>query len=340
VGRIPFVLSHAATVTRLMRSDSDGGHFPRCVESQKYLLDGGQTTTRKMVMNKVQVDSRISVNNILFLTDFSRASERALTFVREIAREYGAHVSALHVLVPDVLAYMTPDSPAAALELQTESARAEMQRVETQLAGVLNQTVVVVGKEVWPAVEPRLKEDQVDLIVLGTSGRTGLPKLLVGSTAEEVFRRSPVAVMTIGPSVHGDNDGSGVRWERVVFASDFTPESLTAAPYAISFAEENDAQLTLLHVIEVWGQRRERNKQGLTVAEAMHQLHEIVPPETVVEHGEPGARILEVAKQRRADLIVLGIRSTSHMLAASHLEGSIAHTIVAHATCPVLTVRS
>jgi nucleotide-binding universal stress UspA family protein len=298
-------------------------------------------------MKRVQVDRRMRLNNILFLTDFSGASERALAYVREIAREYGAHVSTVHVLVPDVLPCMTPDSPTATIELQKESARVEMQRVETQLGGVPNQTVVVAGKEVWAAVEPRLKEDQVDLIVLGTSGRTGLPKLLQGSTTEEVFRRSPVAVMTISPSVHGD-ERSGACWERVVFASDFTPESLTAAPYAISFAEETDAQLTLLHVIEVWGQHKERNKQALTVAEAMHQLHEIVPPEaelscrpeTLVEHGEPAAKILEVAERRRADLIVLGIRSTSHMLAANHLERSIAHTIVAHASCPVLTVRS
>jgi len=300
-----------------------------------------------MAMKKAQVDKRIRLNNILFLTDFSGASERALLFVREIAGEYGANVSVLHVLVPDVLTYMTPDSPSAAIELQKESALAEMQRVETQLAGIPNKAVVLAGKEVWATLEPMLKEDQFDLIVLGTRGRTGLPKLLLGSTAEEVFRRSRVPVMTIGPSVRRD-DRNGARWERVVFASDFTPESLTAAPYAISFAEENDAQLTLLHVIEVWGQRKEGNKQGLTVAEAMHQLHEIVPleaglwcrPETVVEHGEPAAKILEVAKQRKADLIVLGLRGTSHVLAVSHRERSVAHMIVAHASCPVLTVRS
>jgi nucleotide-binding universal stress UspA family protein len=281
------------------------------------------------------------------LTDFSDASERALPLVREIAREYGAKVSALHVLVPDVLTYMTPDSPAAAIELQKESALAEMERVQTELAGVPNQAVVIAGKEVWTTLEPMLKEDQVDLTVLGTRGRTGLPQLLLGSTAEEVFRRSPVPVITVGPSVRRDKRGSA-RWERVVFASDFTPESLTAAPYAISFAEENNAQLTLLHVVEVWGQRKKENKQGLTVAEAMHQLHEIVPPEaglwcrpeTVVEHGEPAARIIEVAKQSKADLIVLGIRGTRHILMASRFERTIAHTIVAHASCPVLTVRS
>jgi nucleotide-binding universal stress UspA family protein len=302
---------------------------------------------REIAMKNAQVDTRISLNNIMFLTDFSDASERALPFVREIAREYGATVSALHVLLPDVLTYMTPDSPSAAMELQKESALAEMERVETQLAGVPNKAAVIAGKDVWVALEPMLKEDQVDLVVLGTRGREGLPKLLLGSTAEEVFRRSPVPVMTVGPSVHSD-DRSGARWERVVFASDFTPESLTAAPYAISFAEENDAQLTLLHVIEVWGQRKKANNHALTVAEAMHQLYEIVPPEaglwsrpeTVVEHGEPAARILEVANQRRADLIVLGIRGATHTLSTSHLERSIAHAIVAHAACPVFTVRS
>lgn len=298
-------------------------------------------------MKNAQVDRRMSLNNIMFLTDPSDASERALPFVREIAREYGATVFALHVLLPDVLTYTTPDSPSPAMELQKESALAEMKQVETQLAGVPNKAVVIAGKDVWAALDPMLREHQVELIVLGTSGRTGLPKLLLGSTAEEVFRRSPVPVITVGPSVHSDDRG-GTRWERVVFASDFTPESLAAARYAISFAEENDAQLTLLHVIEVWGRGEEGYKQRITIAEAMHQLHEIVPqeaglwcrPETVVEHGEPATRILEVAKQRNADLIVLGIRDTSHVLTASHLERSIAHTILAHASCPVLTVRS
>jgi nucleotide-binding universal stress UspA family protein len=298
-------------------------------------------------MKNAGVDKRIRVNNILFLTDFSGASERALPFVREIAREYSAHVSALHVVVPDVLTSMTPDSPSAAMELQEASAKADMQRVETQLTGVRNQTVVIAAKDVWTAVEPMLNGNQVDLIVLGTSGRTGLPKLLLGSTAEEVFRRSPVPVITIGPSVR-PGDTNCARWGRVLFASDFAPESAEAAPYAISFAEENDAQLTLLHVLEIAGERKAAKKQGLTVAEAMHQLHEIIPreaglwcrPETVVEFGKPSAKILDTAKQRNADLIVLGIRGTSHILVASHLERSIAHRIVAHASCPVLTVRS
>jgi Universal stress protein family len=152
--------------------------------------------------------------------------------------------------------------------------------------------------------------------------------------------------MTIGLSVCRDNR-NGRRWEHIIFASEFTPESLRAQPHAISFAQENDARLILVHVLEVWGQRIERKRQGLTVAEAMHQLHEIVPPEaghwcrpeTVVEHGEPAERILEVAKQGSADLIVLGLGDASHVLADSHLERSMTHRIQAHASCPAPTVR-
>ena len=298
-------------------------------------------------MNATHADKRISLRDILFLTDFSEASGKALPIVRGIALEYGANVWVLHVLVPEVLTYATPDSFAAATALQEKSAEAEMGRVDAQLGEIPHGTIVRPGKDVWAALQPMLKEGAVDLIALGAQGRTGLPKVLLGSTAEELFVRSPVPVMTIGPSVHSQKR-NGARWERVLLPCDFSPESRAAAPYAISFAEENDAQLILLHVIREWGPRKETKREGLTVAEAMHQLYEIVPPEaglwcrpkTVVEYGEPAARILEVANDREVDLIVLGVRGSGHLLAATHLEAFVAHEVVAHAPCAVLSVRS
>ena len=298
-------------------------------------------------MNDVQLNQRVTLKNILFPTDFSPAAKWAVPFVRKIAQEFHANVTTLHVAVPDVLTYMTPDSPKAAIESQQEWALGEIKKVETQLPGVCNHVVVRTGPDVWTVVKQLIQADQIDLIIVGTHGLTGLPKLLMGSTAEEIFRRSSVPVLTIGPSARTDEE-TGARWQHVIFASDFTAESRAAAPYAISFAEENNAQLTLVHVIGMRGSPEEERYAGVSVAEAMHQLDQIVPPaaelwcrpETVVEHGDPATRILAVAREKSADLIVLGIRNTSHVTLASHLEKSIAHTIVTHASCPVLTVRS
>jgi nucleotide-binding universal stress UspA family protein len=298
-------------------------------------------------MNKQRLERRVRLKNILFLTDFSWASEWAVPFVREIAQEYEGKVTALHVTVPNVVTYMTPESPSAAIELQHDFAIAEMKKVETQLTGVPHQMLVMAGKNVWSVVEPMLHAEDFDLIIVGTHGRTGLPQLLMGSTAEEIFRRSPVPVMTIGPSAN-PGEVSRARWQRILFASDFTAEADAAAPFATSFAEENNAQLVLLHVIETKGSRKAARRPGTTVAEVMHNLHEIVPPEavlwcrpeTVVEHGDPATRILAVANEKKVDLIVLGTRNTGHVMVTSHLEETIAHTVLAHASCPVLTVRS
>ncbi len=300
-------------------------------------------------MAATQTKAAVNVKNILYLTDFSEPSEAALLFATTLGRGYGAKVHALHVLLPVAYTYTTPGLTTLAIEAEEENAQAEMQRVESQLAGLAHRTLVERGIEVWPAVQRAIEDDDVDLVVLGTHGRTGADKLLLGSVAEEIFRRSPVPVLTIGPGVRSSVHTGG-RFRRVLFATDFTPESLAGAPYAVTFAQENQARLLLLLVMRKPGSANEGDKHlfDMTVAEAMHRLYEIVPkdarldlpPEVAVEYGEPAERIVEFAKQRGADLIVIGVRSAAGRIgAATHLERAIAHKVVAHAPCPVLTVR-
>lgn len=90
---------------------------------------------------------------------------------------------------------------------------------------------------------------KIDLIVLGTHGRTGWGKVLLGSVAESIFRKAPCPVVTVGPHCSADPKRS-VEFHQIVFATNFSPESLVAAPYAVSLAQENQAKLTLLHVVE------------------------------------------------------------------------------------------
>jgi nucleotide-binding universal stress UspA family protein len=290
---------------------------------------------------------RISLKNILFLTDFSEPSEAALPFAISIARAYGAKVHGFHVLLPTPSVYMTPELTVTAIEAEEENAQANLERLESQLAGVQHESSVERGIGVWPSVERAIKDSHIDLVVLGTHGRTGARKLLLGSVAEEIFRRSTIPVLTIGPGVHtqAHNDA---RFRCVLFATDFSPHSLAAWPYAVSLAQENQARLVLLHVVSEGKISGAEMLGEVPKGSPLSRLNALLPkeaelwcrPEAAVEYGDPAARILEEAKNRGADLIVLGVRDASgHIGAATHLGRTTAHKVVAHAPCPVLTVR-
>jgi nucleotide-binding universal stress UspA family protein len=290
-------------------------------------------------MTRIAEGTRISVRNILYLTDFSEPSEAALPFAVAIARDYGASVYALHVLTPVIRA-----AYAEAIHADEELAHAEMTKVDSRLAGVAHDTGLVQGIGVWPAVEQAIHERSIDLIVIGTHGRTHLPKLLLGSFAEEILRRSSVPVLTIGPHVLKDL-GTGGALHSILFATDFSKPCEAAAPFAVSLAEENDAQLILLYVAP----KPETNEQDeLALGNLTKRLEDIVPsdaqrwchPSAIVEYGGAADRILAAAIEHGADLIVLGVRDAAkHLGAATHLERATAHKVVAHARCAVLTVR-
>jgi nucleotide-binding universal stress UspA family protein len=287
--------------------------------------------------------SSVQLKQILYLTDFSKPSEAALPFVTGIARSHGSTVHALHVLLAPIEEY--PES----MKADRRIAEAEMKRVEAKLAGVLHDTRIEPAMNLWPAIEQAISRDNVDLIVVGTHGRTGPERFFLGSAAVEIFRRSPVPVMTVGPDVKPGTVREGAL-DRILFATDFAPHSAAALPYAIALAKENHARLLLLHALP---KRREAGNGGSgkherSAAEAFHELHGMVPsdlalphpPDFAVEFGRPADAILAAAGQRGACVIVLGLRNVGdHLAAATHFEGSTAHKVVIHAPCPVVTVR-
>jgi nucleotide-binding universal stress UspA family protein len=298
-------------------------------------------------VNGTETSVRLALPKILLLTDFSEPSELAIPFAIAIAREYESKVCALHVLTPIQHSFESPESAAATMEGLEERAQAGMQQVDAELVGIPHETLLIRGESVWPSVDQVLSEYTIDLVILGTHGRTGAIKLLLGSVAEEIFRRASVPVLTIGPAVRKGVHNGG-KFRRVLFATDFTAEAQSAAPYAISMAQRNQARLLLLHVMRDPDFKRRSKTPEDTVANAMHQLYELFPPqaelwcrpEAAVRFGNPADRILDAAMEVGADLIVLGVRDAAgHLSAATHLERTTAHKVVAHAPCPVLTIR-
>ena len=188
----------------------------------------------------------------------------------------------------------------------------------------------------------------IDLIVIGTGGRKGLGKLLLGSVAEEVFRNAECPVLTMGP--HATRWKIDGNLQHILFATDFGPESLHGLPYAISLAEENRARLTLLHVAPEPGSLAGAEPGTLPVvdpsevaASTENQLRALIPegtqlwhePEYMVEFGSPAEIIVRIAAQT-VDMIVLGVKRPGAL--TKHLGEGVAYKVACDAPCPVLSV--
>ena len=298
-------------------------------------------------MSAAATAPQISLNHILYLTDFSESSRSALGLAKAVVRGYGSHIRALHVLVPPPVMYSEQQSAAVASDAWEQAATANMKRLESELSGIPHECSMESDADPWTIIRRQISELRVDLIVLGTHGRTGIPRLLLGSVAEEIFRQSEVPVLTIGPYSAKSWDGSA-HFRKILLATDFGPDSRAAAAYAISFAQAYESGLDLLHVIRTRNEKAERAGDGRSAAAAMHELHDVVPIEeqlrckahSIVRFGDPAEQILETASEFESDLIVMGVRSAPNRIGrATHLERPVAHRVVIRAACPVLTVR-
>jgi len=289
--------------------------------------------------------ARISLKNILYATDFSPAAEAALPYAVGLAKQYGAKVYGFHVRFPATYPIVGPEAMPQVMEAAAEQAKIDAQQLHERLAGVVHEVSVCEG-EVWPLMKDLVEKQKIDMIVIGTSGRTGVSRLLLGSVAEEIFRRASCAVLTVGPHVSKETDRR-LEMKEILYATDFSPESLAALPYAVSLAQEHVARLTLLHVVgePKVGELVHAEQYAESIS---RQLRNLMPPEAeawcapkyVVEHGPEADKIMEVAIALGADLIVLGVRSAEGAMGtATHISQSIAHRVVTQARCPVLTVR-
>jgi nucleotide-binding universal stress UspA family protein len=300
-------------------------------------------------MNREGSTTHVAMRNILLATDFSQASEAALAHAARIARRYDAKMFVAHVIRPDVYQLVPPEAASVTLEQTRRYAEQQMAGllISGRLRDIPHQVVVGTG-ELWPVLSELLGQHDIDLIVVGTHGRTGVRKLLLGSAAEEIFRLASCPVLTVGPKVSApESDALGpdaLSRRRFLYATDFTAHSERAAAYAVSLAQENQAHLTLLHVVQENGEVSPHNRARM-VEYFTKQLRELLPaeaemwcePEIIVEFGEPADTILKVARESRAEVIALGVRRAGTF--PGHLPPATAYKVVCQAHCPVLTVR-
>jgi nucleotide-binding universal stress UspA family protein len=281
--------------------------------------------------------AQVALRKILFATDFSPCSEIALRYGLGLSRRFDATLYTVSVVSAEI-AYVQPPDP---LFFRHSAEDKMTQLVSSNVFQGINHLELV--KEGFGDVSEVLLELierlHIDLIVLGTHGRGGIKKLVLGSVAEDLVNRAPCAVLTIGPHVSLQSV-SEMKLQGILCATDLRPGSENVLASALWLAKEEHARLILLHVLKMpAGTPLERLavERGI----AMNRLAQLLPRETtavdcIVEIGAAGERILGVAEHHCVDLVVIGRHHTFHPRMSAHLPWAMLHQVLCHARCPVL----
>jgi nucleotide-binding universal stress UspA family protein len=279
----------------------------------------------------------VLVRNIAIATDFSPWSDRATRHALLVARQFGAVAHFLHAvrrsefaLVPDVMVELNALAQRDCDDLKARlRAEKELDSIETHYWNVDGEISEVFGDFI--------RDHCIDLLVLGTRGRSGISRFLSGSIAQEISHYVSCPILTVGPSSRGAS--RQLLLNRVLFATDLSRESSAAIPYVLTAARTWNAEIDVLHVcssgesdcrllMEDFG----RAIEDIAKQEGDPSIHYHLIP------GRPAHAVLDFARQNREDLIVLGLDRRRSLYGGPSL--SHAYEIVCQATCPVLSVCS
>ena len=278
--------------------------------------------------------------NILFATDFSDYSQQALPYAANLAHKFGSNVYLCHVVTPSQLVIGAPEAAPFLYEAQRTRGANELADIARfpEFKGLNTRPLLVSGlfeEEILRVIN----EHQIDLVVVGTHGRTGIRRLVLGSATEQICRIATCPVLSIGPDVIS-NEKSALN--RILIPTDFSEESTQILPYILDIAREYKAAITFLHVIPL--DAAVNINARLLAVNACRTLKMVFgnecgehKPQFLIEFGQPAEAILRAATETKADLIAMGIR---HAFAPGiHLRSGVAYQVMARANCPVLTCR-
>lgn len=300
------------------------------------------------------------IRRILCPVDFSEHSRRALDHALAIAAWYDSTVTVLHVCaVAPVAAYVSGSGMPAYVARTSESLdslRDSLQDFAGHDRGApVRQDLEIAEGGITDTILARASALPTDLVVLGTHGRSGLTRTVLGSVAERVLRMAPCPVLTV-PARAGA--AAPIVFRRIVCAVDFSECSIRALEYATSLAQQAKAQLTVVHVIELppdvprevhetvlAGPRSLQGFFALAEEEGRARLDDAVAQcgatatvDKILTAGKPFLGILRVASEHCADLLVLGVRGRGAL--DRMFFGSTTQHLVRQTACPVLTLRT
>jgi len=294
-------------------------------------------------------------------TDFGESAEEALRYAAMLAGEYEAELTIMHV----VSLFGEADAKAEKhLRDMEKYADKFADQLHAQAEEIIDRTIeehaggeLVMRKLIVRGIAPNeeilrvAEEKEMDLIVMGTYGKSGVKHLLFGSTAETVVRHAGCPVLTVRH--HASHTFDFQRIRKILFPTDFSDYSKRALPYALSFAQRYHSELHVLHVFE---QRihpafyiadkstpfdldeglRDRALDALDEF-VYDDLRERIDFKCDVASGKPFVEIINYAKKHEIDMIVIathGLTGLEYMII-----GSTTERVVRRSQCAVLSIK-
>lgn len=295
----------------------------------------------------------IRITHVLCPVDFSDISQHALDHAAAIARWYEARLTLLYVFANFPVVDVPP------LVLEAPDRERLMGGMRGMAAAIKGQVPVDFRIEEAPHVHEeilaQLGATHADLLVLGTHGRSGFQRLFLGSVTEKVIRKATCPTLVVPPRAPDVPPGTPVQFRRILCPVDFSVSSLDALAYALNMAQEADARLTLLHVVEFSPVLSEAplmpapdlsRVREAAAADARRRLHALIPEfartyctvETAVVEGRAYRDILRHATEGQSDLIVMGVHGRGALDVL--VFGSTTHYVIRASACPVLIARA
>jgi nucleotide-binding universal stress UspA family protein len=294
-----------------------------------------------------------AIKRILCPVDLSEFSHHALDAAVAIARREHAAITALHVVPPPQTVYPLMGIGDVAPYVYSVEELQEFQKALERFVATVDYPVAALSVEalVVDEILQRAVDLPAGLIVMGTHGRSGFDRLVLGSVAERVLAKARCPVLTVPLRAPDVRAGVPLFWN-VLCAVDFSPSSALALEYAATLARHG-AKLRVLHVAEQLPSWQLVPAVGtgapddplVVLKQARERVHRVIPAglrqsgsvEELVTEGDAGDEILRAATANRVDLIVMG----AHAGRAGLLGfGSTTHDVLRAATCPVLTLKA
>lgn len=307
-----------------------------------------------------QWSEKLVIRNLLCAVDFTEYSHQAFRYSTEIARHFGSHLYIQHIVaVPSESSWSADPSGLAKERLRgaRRIAEDELRRLqaEADLAD-LNVTYLLTDGGVRSQILQTVAQKKIDLLVLGTHARKGLKRLFEGSLAEGLVHEAVCPVMVVSRPKTNGSEYQGLRSLRLrtlLLATDFSRNSDRALTYALRWAAEWSGRVILLHTVETSSKAVQPFTDLLPesdatletrVRNAWEKLRILVPDpahahcqiEYEVRDGDAGEQILDCAKEKKAELIVMGARGLGR---SSLTWGSTLSDVVRDGRFPVLTLR-